>query len=280
MNNNFDNNSPIESNNNPGMTDQLFLNKKWKFALLTICAYCILSFIAPIIYQIILMVIYGIFTNGDLTSEDALIFYSSYTHIITYTILTPVIILLSIFSIKEDIFKFKNQTNIIKAIISIVAAPIAMYLAMFIGSIIMELLHLNDTSDNQKALNSVLYGPYKAGIILTVVLMAPIIEELVFRKAIHTAIKPSDKSTAFKIIRVLVSGFCFGMLHVVSPMLQYLLAGEFLNSVLALLQVFPYLVMGLVFGAVYEINDGNVFPGIVIHAIWNTISILATYLLK
>ncbi len=38
MNNNFDNNSPIESNNNPGMTDQLFLNKKWKLALLTICA--------------------------------------------------------------------------------------------------------------------------------------------------------------------------------------------------------------------------------------------------
>lgn len=142
----------------------------------------------------------------------------------------------------------------------------------------MLLLGLSDTSDNQEALNNVLFGPYKIGIIVTVVLMAPVIEELVFRKSIHTCIMPNTKSIESRIIRVLVSGICFGMLHVISPIIQYISIGEFVNALRALLQVFPYLVMGFVFGALYEVNDGNVIPGIIVHAAWNTISVISTYI--
>ena len=88
--------------------------------------------------------------------------------------------------------------------------------------------------------------------IITVGVMAPIIEELTFRKAFKDVFK---NNLAF----ILTSGLVFGALHVVLSF----------NSLWDLLYIIPYSSLGIAFAATYAKTD-NIYVSIFMHMFDNT----------
>lgn len=92
--------------------------------------------------------------------------------------------------------------------------------------------------------------------LFTCAIVAPILEEMVFRRSLRGFIK-------FKWLFILVSGLGFGLLHVL---------GSYSNP-LDFLYVVPYGAMGCAFAYLYSKSDNIVLP-IAVHMLHNTILVL------
>jgi len=141
-----------------------------------------------------------------------------------------------------------------------------------IGGLINSLFSLT-TSENQQAIYDIYnlsnYGenvrflipliPYIS--FITIVIFAPILEEIIFRGVIFRWLR---ESYGF-VFSALVSGILFGFIHV----LNSLLVGNFLDLVYIVL----YGVLGLIFSKMYE-ETGSIYGSIILHVCYNAIPTL------
>ena len=126
---------------------------------------------------------------------------------------------------------------------------------MVISNYIILLFSPVKTANNEESVRAIL----KATPIITMFfscIVAPFIEELIFRKAFKDAINT-------KWVFILVSGIVFGSLHVVGN----------IKSIYDLCFIAPYSFLGLAFAATYY-DTNNIFSSIFIHFFHNTLVIL------
>lgn len=167
-----------------------------------------------------------------------------------------IIILLLIF--KKDIKKGiqdlrKNFTN--RAMISLTCWIIGCLL-MVTSSFIISFILKQDVSTNESLVRqSIKIAPLY--MLFTCSLVAPIFEELVFRKSLNGLIKN-------KWIFILVSGLGFGLLHVI---------GSY-NTPLDFLYIIPYGSMGCAFAYLLTKTNNITLP-IIIHMLHNTILVIS-----
>ena len=107
-------------------------------------------------------------------------------------------------------------------------------------------------SGNEENIRSLL-GIHPIYIYLSAVIIAPSVEELVFRGAIKNII-PN------KILFILVSGLVFGGLHLVGN----------ISNIVDLLYIIPYSALGIVFAYIYSKPD-NIFVTMLLHTMHNGI---------
>jgi uncharacterized protein len=93
--------------------------------------------------------------------------------------------------------------------------------------------------------------------IFSAIIMGPIVEELIFRKAMFGLFE-SDK------VAIIVSSLAFGAVHLIGET-------NFLHGVV---NGISYFVMGFVFGYIYIKNNRNVIAPTIVHILSNTIAIL------
>ena len=113
-----------------------------------------------------------------------------------------------------------------------------------------------DASKNQQAINTIM-NVHPALMAATTVLLAPLVEELVFRKTIMGSMK------RFPGLSILVSSLLFGLIHVIS-------GGDFIY-------IIPYMAMGLPLGWSYHKHQ-NIWIPIGIHMMQNLFSTLVILL--
>lgn len=124
---------------------------------------------------------------------------------------------------------------------------------MYITNIIISIITKMPSSSNETAVQSLITSaPYL--MLITAGILAPIAEELTFRKGIAMLIKN-------KWIYCIVSGFIFGLLHVIG------------YSGLEYLYLIPYGSLGFFFAIIYS-KTNNIYPSICMHALHNTILVL------
>ncbi len=111
---------------------------------------------------------------------------------------------------------------------------------------------------NQEVIITALKSDGMFLMIISAVILGPIVEELIFRKALFGLIK-SDKIALF------ASTFIFGLIHLV---------GE-ASIQEALVNGISYFVMGFIFGYIYIKNKRNVMVPIAVHMASNLVSVLA-----
>ena len=113
------------------------------------------------------------------------------------------------------------------------------------------------TSENQLFINFYFYGSGLVLMLASLVIFAPIIEELVFRKGVFGIFK-NDK------LGLVISSLVFGLIHVQSE----IFSGDWVN---VLVNGISYIGMGFVFGWLYLKNKKNIYPVIFIHAGFNLV---------
>lgn len=122
------------------------------------------------------------------------------------------------------------------------------------SAIIGFILKQNQSANEQLVRESIKLAPLY--MLFTCSVVAPFFEEMVFRRAFRGLIKN-------KTIFILLSGLCFGLLHVI---------GSY-SSPLDFLYVIPYGSMGFCFAYLYE-KTNNISLPIIIHMLHNTILVL------
>ena len=228
----------MENNNN-----QIFYyDKRPKNTLLL---YCLFFFIVPSFLAIGLM----LFTKDEL-------FINSTVNLLVYILAFIIFIVYLKDYLLDDIDSAKeNKINILSSMF--IGYFILMFANTFSNSI-MEMLkpifNLEDSSLNQQAIEELINGGYFFPMLITSCICAPVVEELVFRKAIF-------KITKTPALGIIVSGLAFGLIHVIN-------GGDYIQSI-------PYIISGVAFGTIYVINKNNIWSCILVHALSNTISLVA-----
>ena len=120
---------------------------------------------------------------------------------------------------------------------------------------------LSSNSLNQQTIETAMQGEFKWFLIFTVCVFGPIIEELVFRKAIFALFKVNWPG-------VVISTVVFAAIHVVKEP----------SFTLFSYNLFTYLVGGLAFSLVYVYSKRNVVVTSVLHMLHNTLAVLLFFL--
>lgn len=125
---------------------------------------------------------------------------------------------------------------------------------MSITSIIINMLTNINTSSNQKIIIKT-FSESPIYIIILASIIAPILEELVFRLSIRKIFN-NDK------LFIIISGLFFGFMHI-----------AYSSSILEYLYIIPYSIPGFIF-AYTLVKSDNIFVPIGLHFIHNTLMIL------
>ena len=231
-------------NNNPEI-----MYKKDNRPMNSILMYAGLYFILPTFIYVILMQ----FNKDEM-------FLSSTVNLIIYLIG----IVLFVVYLKEYLLTDLNDVKLrnIKLGSSVILGYFVLILSNNVSASIMDVIsqfiEIEDTSLNQEAIVQLIKGGYLVPMIITSVICAPFVEELIFRKAIF---KLSKKPA----IGIIASSFAFGLIHVIN-------GGDYIQSI-------PYIISGAAFGVIYIMNKENIWPCILVHALSNLISIVGIFLL-
>ncbi len=161
------------------------------------------------------------------------------------------VILISMYrdTLKDDFKKTKNNFN--EMMDTGIKCWLVGLIIMIISNVIIGLFIPLANAGNEQGVQEYIST---SGIVsmLAIGIIAPIIEELTFRKAFRDIFKS-------KWLFILSSGLIFGSLHVVLS----------LNSLWDLFYIIPYSSLGIAFGYMYYKTD-NIYTSIIMHMFHNT----------
>lgn len=178
----------------------------------------------------------------------------NYATLLLYYFLALIFFLIYIKDMIKDFEDFKkNYKSILKTTFNYWIKGLFI---MFISSYIITLLNL-DANVNQTA-NEEMLMEMPVVQAICAILLAPILEELVFRRSLKNF-------TNNKHLYAITTGLIFGLIHVTSSITS-------VNDLPMLLYLFPYGALGIAFGYAYK-KTNNIYGTMVIHGIHNAISI-------
>lgn len=238
-----------------------FIDEK-KFNLLAFLSYFSWLLLGSIFFIIPFLVIGSKVTGVSIIEYadlDEAIFFAYFPEAVARVFAIFVFIILFHKTIKTDALNFKN--NFFKYLVIVIVGFAIIYALSFVMTYIYELFGYdeNETSANQQGIIDALNQPIKYIVIFLTVILAPIIEEIIFRKLFYNTLKLNTKLPTWAIVLIITTVFA-GM-HVIGD----------IDS----LVFFPqYFVLSLVITIVYAITKENLFASMGLHFLNNVLAIL------
>ena len=270
----------IDTNPNRGYFD---IQKKRSVAIKSIIYYLLAMYAFNLAIQVVLIAIAPSITGVSLYEKNVFgetviapeneSFISAWTQILVYVFMFVSLFLLNKNSLLEDFKEFKF--NLKKRLLQIPIGLAIFYAAAFAGVFLLLLLNIEDSSANQDALEIMVNGKYGPIVLFTIVLLGPICEELVFRRSAFNLFK----ITTNKWVKIIVTGAIFGLIHITSAILMYIIANEsILIIVKEILLGIPYVLQGIALSYVYYSSDENILPVTIIHILNNAIAAILIFI--
>ena len=219
--------------------------KEFAKGILVICSYFLL--------QIILIMPFAFLLINNKISENTIYLIVFVGMAITYIIAYRK-------SLLADLKDFKkNYKTILKKTIKYWLIGLGI---MLLSSLIIGFLGISGSDNQNTNIDLVKNAPIMQSFI--VIILAPIIEELVFRRSFKNF-------TNNKILFAFVTGLIFGGMHVVTSITS-------LKDLIMLIHLIPYSSVGIALGLAYK-EHNNIIGTMIAHGIHNTIAILEILLL-
>ncbi len=227
----------------------------------------IVYIISFIVLQLVAVFAIGIFP--ELLEDDQLFaIVLSVLNLLWYLGLT-----IALFSIAR-IYLFDNQWGYFKSdkARSLGFIAVGFFAILLVNGVIgltMEQLGYEVNPENQAALESLLEGGPIAiiSLILFAGFLAPIVEEIVFRKGLWDVF---EKPLGF-IGAIILNSFFFGFIHIIADIS--------LDS-MQLLNIVPYFGMGLVISLIYYYSGKIIFVPIFVHMAYNMFALIAMFVIS
>lgn len=187
----------------------------------------------------------------------------------SYIIVLVPMFLINFKEIKVDYIDFKKHDSpILSRLLTGFAYMLAVNFILGLATnILSSFLDGGTSSVNQNFIEQLLKSHGAVFMFITIGVFAPIVEELVFRKAFFGLIKDDKKA-------IIISSVSFGLLHVTTEIINLVSTSSF--GIIPLLNVLvlslPYIGMGFFLGYWYSKNNRNISLLIGMHAISNIFS--------
>ena len=223
-------------------------------ALIAILTY---YFLFNIFARILLIIIYPLF---DPTVEGfSSIINAGYNMVIYVAISIPLVILYKNYLIC-DYKRIKDTDKFAKFLI---ISVILMFVSNLVSSVLQNLI-VSGVSQNEQNIQEIYQNKFAYVIMFPqVVLLAPLVEELIFRKSFFNLFKN-------KYLSLIISTLVFGFMHVTSTYSLLIKTYSVEKSIyLTFGYAIPYLVSGLFFGLIYIKSNRNIYTSITCHLINN-----------
>lgn len=276
------NNEPVDKN--PEIPNYLEEPNNRLKSLYIILAYALGFYILGQVISSIFISFYlranGI-TDMDQLTSDSPIYINAlcYSNFITYVVTLILIIIVSVKVLAVDIRNFSNHPSfylkwtglgfVIMWVLIIVSNTLVTIFSNGISSTV--------ESENQKIITMILTsGPGNLLLMGSVtVLLAPFIEELVFRKGLFGIFKTKT------LLTVVISSVIFAGIHVVPACVSDIIAintgdATVVDLYLEAISIISYLGQAFALSYTYYKTKGNIIPCMIIHLANNLISLIAT----
>lgn len=145
--------------------------------------------------------------------------------------------------------------------------PIAA-VAFAILAILLDMLFSNFAGDssNQSSIEAMLHSKGAVPMIMSTVLFAPIVEEMIYRKAIFSVMKEFPVAIPY-----VTSTILFALPHMLSTSISSVGFGIWI------LQLLPYLICGALLCLVYHQSKYNVYASIAAHLLNNLLAVILVF---
>jgi len=211
------------------------------------CSVGILVILSYFLLPTLIKYVIAYLANGSLSEEVSVIL-----SIIIEVLTLAVILLLFNKRIKENYIDLKkNHKKYFSKYFKFYLIGLAI---MYISNAILIFVFNGGLAGNEETIRSILLV-HPIYVYISAVLIAPSVEELVFRGAIKNIIPNS-------ILYILCSGLIFGGMHLVGNV----------TSIIDLLYIIPYSSLGIAFAYIYSKTD-NIFVTMMLHTMHNGILI-------
>lgn len=211
------------------------------------CSIGILVILSYFLLPTLIKSVISYLANGSLSEEVSVIL-----SIIIEILTLAVILLLFNKRIKENYIDLKkNHKKYFSKYFKFYLIGLAI---MYISNAILIFVFNGGLAGNEESIRSILLV-HPIYVYISAVLIAPSVEELVFRGAIKNIIPNS-------ILYILCSGLIFGGMHLVGNV----------TSIIDLLYIIPYSALGIAFAYIYTKTD-NIFVTMMLHTMHNGILI-------
>lgn len=249
---------------------------KKKNALLSIIIYIASMYVFNLIIQVLLMAISPLITGIELYQINELgkkiltpeneEFINSWTQILVYGVMAIGLIAINLSSYKNDFLDFKN--NFKKLFLEIPIGFGIFYGIALLGSLLLSLLNISDSSANQDSLEQLVLGNYGLIVLFSIIIVGPICEEIIFRQSAFRLFKKETKPLK----KIIFSGVIFGLIHISSAIIIYFSKGQFSLIPKELLLGIPYVLQGMALSYVYYRSNENIIPVTVVHILNNLLA--------
>lgn len=241
-------------------------NEKIKYLIAAIAG-CFLFFLGSIIYY------YGIYAVTNITKDvsfsefwNSMIAYDdpmgmSILQLVSYVPFLLIILILLKDDWSKDFADFKKNWK--KYLMYVGLGVAAIFFANFVLSIVYRLFNITGESNNEETITKILLSEGALPMIISVVIMAPLAEELLFRKIFFGVCEKSFNFTP--LVTIIISTLVFSFIHV--------------SDVESLKYIFQYIPLALIMCLVYHFSNNNIFASMLIHAANNGISVVLTYVM-
>ncbi len=250
-------------------TNHIFVILGYAAALLfgNLLAIVIFTGIASAKYDITVSQIMNMLSNKDISElnqieHDCYYFCQSWINFFTYFTIIILVLFFARGFMKTDFLKIKEykKKNFRYLLYSILGFGL-LYGSSVLFSWLVSLVSKTTSSQNQIGIEGMILNGYAFITFITIFLLAPIAEELVYRKAIFKFFDNKKK----RIIPIVFSALCFSLPH--------MLAAEE-SFVVWLLLFLSYFACGVILSLVYELSDRNVYYSIFAHMLNNLLAFL------
>lgn len=237
-----------------------------KKSFLNVIIYLVIWLIGSLIFNYLIAYIYSKNTsftlneilNGNLDSNLELLTVSTkvlmYTNFIVYLLMFIGLIINDFKYLKNDLLNFKN--NLFKNIIYLILGGAILYLASYLINFGLSKLGIS-MSNNQISIENMLILGSKVITFFSVIIFAPLVEELIYRKSIYAL-------SNNKVVYYIVSILAFSLPHMLST------TYDLKTFVLGLI---PYLFSGFILSLIYD-HTKNIYVSTIAHIINNFIAFL------
>ena len=225
----------------------------------------IIPFAVGIVYGILSVFIPSVFPDPNTLSDAEFIVSNMILNEISNLIIVGIIIAVSVKNKRiKEIFGPRKATKGKMLLNTLIQGAITfgfMFAAMYVFGIISLIFPASEETNANQAIIETLINKYPLIGFISVAIMAPIVEEFVFR---FLLCKPIEQK--YKWLGVIISGVLFGGMHLVAS----IQSGTFIQDLPSLVS---YVGMGLVLGYRYKTTD-NIASNMIAHGMYNTMSFI------
>lgn len=199
----------------------------------------------------------------DANAVKAFYFMQSWNNLISYILIFAIVVFFGRGFIVEDFQKLKKQkmlTNLLYLGIAVVGFGL-LYGSSVLFSWLSGLVSNVTSSENQDSFVGMIKNGYGAIVFISVVFLAPISEELVYRKSIFKFF--NDKKLWY--IPLLISALVFALPHMLTTEESFLVWTILFLS---------YFASGIILALVYHFSDDNIIISTICHMLNNLLAFL------